>query len=107
MPKKILTKTSKLLLWMIALGETAEFIFPSPREFRRRAYYGNLFETRSSFNKLTYYLVSKGYIKFVDKNNRRFIKLTKKGQMEALLAKALLPQPQKWDGRWRVIIFDI
>jgi phenylacetic acid degradation operon negative regulatory protein len=52
--------------------------------------------------------VNKGWIKYVDKNNDRFVKLTKKGQLEALLAKARIPaKPGKWDGKWRVIIFDI
>ena len=43
-----------------------------------------------------------------DKNSKRFIKLTQNGQIEALLAKAKLVQkPKIWDGKWRLIVFDI
>lgn len=44
----------------------------------------------------------------VDKDNERFIKLTRSGQLEALLVKARLAEkPKKWDGKWRMVIFDI
>jgi phenylacetic acid degradation operon negative regulatory protein len=33
--------------------------------------------------------------------------LTKKGELEALLAKAYLPVKQPWDGKWRMVMFDI
>ncbi len=42
-----------------------------------------------------------------EKNNRKFIKLTSKGQLEVLMSKSILKKPLQWDGRWRLFIFDI
>ena len=38
---------------------------------------------------------------------QRFLQLTKKGEMELLMARAWLNKPAEWDGRWRIIFFDI
>ena len=35
------------------------------------------------------------------------MRLTAEGQLEALLAKAKFPVPVKWDGKWRMVVFDI
>lgn len=42
-----------------------------------------------------------------EKNNQKFIKLTSKGQLEVLMSKSILTKPKKWDGKWRMFIFDI
>ena len=38
---------------------------------------------------------------------QRFLELTKKGEMELLMAQAWLNRPAEWDGKWRIILFDI
>lgn len=35
------------------------------------------------------------------------MELTKKGELELLMARAWLNKPAVWDGKWRVIFFDI
>jgi CRISPR-associated endonuclease Cas2 len=42
-----------------------------------------------------------------EKNNQKFIKLTKKGQLEVLLQKTKLEKQDAWDGKWRLFMFDI
>jgi CRISPR-associated endonuclease Cas2 len=42
-----------------------------------------------------------------EKNSQRFIKLTKHGELEALLLKSKLDKTSSWDGKWRLFIFDI
>ena len=79
----------------------------TPQELRRRARSGKLLGDGRQVINVLYYLSRKGLIKYVDKNNERFIKLTAEGQLEALLAKAKLPDVGQWDGKWRVIMFDI
>ena len=54
-----------------------------------------------------YSLKRRGLVKAVSKNEKKFISLTSKGQLELLLSKAALKKPSKWDGRWRIMIFDI
>ena len=102
MSKKELTKTSKLILYLAAFDDlVAPFL--NIREMHRRLRFGS----QGSLNATIYRLQKRGWIKFVDKNAKRFMKLTKKGELEALIAKAYLPISQKWDGKWRMIVFDI
>lgn len=42
-----------------------------------------------------------------EKNNKKFIKLTNKGQLEVLMSKSILTKPARWDGKWRLFTFDI
>ena len=105
MAKKDFTLTSKILMSLLMAGD---MLLVTPAEMRRRLYNGKVLGDPKKVSAMAYYLARKGLIKYVDKNNERFVKLTKKGQLEALLAKARLAEkPIKWDGRWRVIIFDI
>jgi len=54
-------------------------------------------------------LHDQGLITFVEKNGRRFTRLTEKGESELhrqqLIKKSKTHQP--WDGLWRIVIFDI
>ncbi|OIO33153.1 MAG: CRISPR-associated endonuclease Cas2 [Candidatus Yonathbacteria bacterium CG_4_10_14_3_um_filter_47_65] len=55
-------------------------------------------------------LKEKGYIVFEKKGGKKFIRLTKKGEVEFIKyhqGKVLPSPPKKWDKRWRIIIFDI
>lgn len=102
MPKKELTFTSKLLMSLVVAEDILTPIL-NPYELRRRLRYGN---HRSYLNTL-YKFYKRGWIKYVNKDSQKFLQLTKKGQIEALLAKAWLPTPSVWDGKWRMVIFDI
>lgn len=80
----------------------------TPAGLKKRAWKGQLLGDHENFYQIVAYLAKKGLIKYVNKDNERFIKITSQGELEALLAKAQLPEkPQKWDGKWRVIMFDI
>ena len=105
MAKKDFTLSSKILMSLLAAGD---MLLVSPKELNRRLRSGQILGNNHSAAAISYYLARKGLIKFIDKNNERFIKLTQKGQLEALLAKARLPESHAtWDGKWRLIIFDI
>jgi len=105
MPKKDFTLVSKVLLSLLS---AADMLLVTPDEFRRRLRQGSITGDSRKAADVAYYLAKHGFIRYVDKNNERFVKLTKKGQLEALLAKARLPgRNHKWDGKWRLIIFDI
>ncbi len=54
-----------------------------------------------------YNMEKQGWIKVKREGNNRFIALTEQGQLEALLRKASVQRAAKWDGKWRVVIFDI
>ncbi|MCL5666362.1 MAG: CRISPR-associated endonuclease Cas2 [Patescibacteria group bacterium] len=107
MPSKYGTFSSELLA---AVGEaTGLFTWPveGSSEWIKRQIYGK--RKKFVYDNL-YHLKQKGFIKEISKNGKRFISLTQKGQLEVLLAKAMVfPQSNKknWDGKWRLVIFDI
>ncbi len=54
-------------------------------------------------------LVEKGLIKFEKTENGIFARLTTKGErrLYQMYDKGELPRPRKWDGKWRIIIYDL
>ncbi len=62
--------------------------------------------TRSNQSAI-YRLIKAGLIEIVEADEGNVYRLTKKGKMEALILKAKLPLVSKWDGKWRIVIFDI
>ena len=107
MAKKELTKSSKALLWIGAGVEVLSSFLITPHELRKRAVRGNIFKSTTNFNSALYYLLRNGYIKYVDKNNEKFVKVTKKGELKILMSKAAAVKTPEWDRKWRVIVFDI
>jgi phenylacetic acid degradation operon negative regulatory protein len=53
------------------------------------------------------HLQDRGLIKIINKNNQKFVQLTKTGQIEILLRKAQISKQSKWDRKWRIIMYDI
>lgn len=55
-------------------------------------------------------LVAQGLIIFEEHSGKRYARITEKGkqmlEMESLREKSM-KKPKRWDGRWRVVIFDI
>ncbi len=57
-----------------------------------------------------YNLKKQGMIDFYERNNQIYISLTEKGKQKAgwMQIDALkIKKPQKWDGKWRILLFDI
>jgi DNA-binding transcriptional regulator PaaX len=102
MPKKDLTFTSKVLMYLLVTYDLASD-FVAFRDVLK----GIDYKKDDSAYVMAYRLQQRGWIKWVSKDGQKFLKLTKKGQIEALLAKARMPKPQKWDGKWRLVVFDI
>jgi DNA-binding transcriptional regulator PaaX len=107
MSKNYLTKSSKMLLWIGAGVEVLSSFLVSSKELRKRSIRGNLFKSTENFDSLLHYLLRNGYINYVDKNNERFVKITRKGELKILMSKAGVVKTVDWDGKWRLIIFDI
>ena len=106
MPKKYGT-LGRILLELI--GESTGFFtwpieYTSDWRLKQMGQYGN----KKIYDNV-YNLKKKGWVKEVSKNGKRFLELTKKGQMEKLFAKAHSRpfKSQAWDGKWRLMVFDI
>lgn len=52
-------------------------------------------------------LQNQGLIQVAKRQGKSFIHLTEKGVIKALVQKAAVVKPLKWDGKFRVISFDI
>ncbi len=56
-------------------------------------------------------LAQKGLLRFTERNGRRFVEITEKGQRLLALEKARSDAParkkKRWDGRFRIVMFDI
>ncbi len=102
MPKKESTIINAILFALDAtVGTMMAF---SPYALRSKFLFGRSY---NSYRSAAYNLKKRGSIKFVSKNGKRFLQLTKKGELEILLAKAKMPVAGKWDGKWRMVVFDI
>jgi len=63
-----------------------------------------------TFSQNLYYLKKKKLIRSFIKNKEEYLELTAKGKERAryyFLKKNILKPKEKWDGKWRVVVFDI
>lgn len=64
----------------------------------------------SSLEKVTRRLYRRGYVKVTYEEGQPVVKITDKGRTEVLkynLDKLEIKPPNQWDGKWRLVIFDI
>lgn len=52
-------------------------------------------------------MIQDGLLKIETENGQQFISLTNKGERKLLYYKIIEKKKQKWDGKWRVVIFDV
>lgn len=103
-----LTIAQFLLDRLLELGEMLPGI-ETPYAYRRRLegrppYPG--YRVREEIKRMK----KRGWIIEAEKQGKKFLKLTKKGKLQALykkLQKLATPSSKEWDGKWRCVIFDI
>ncbi len=104
MAKSKLTKTSEFLLYLLTAEELIARGFEPVHAKMHRALHDQPFWYKS----ILYPLVRNHLISVQEEQGIRFCQLTKKGKLKALLAK--IQQNERklpWDGKWRLVIFDI
>lgn len=74
---------------------------PSP--YGRRTFNKDRAGNRSEL----YRLIKSGLIEIVEEEGKEYYKLTKTGEIQVLVLKTRLPIQAKWDGKWRMVVFDI
>lgn len=55
-------------------------------------------------------LLSSGLVVFIEKDGKKYLKLTEKGKLKLMRLEQYnfkLNKPPKWDKKWRIVIFDI
>lgn len=102
--------TTKELL--LTLFDLATPFYSASRMYRQstKEYLDQRAIDRSEFISRLKYLKQQGYIQSFVENKEKFVELTLKGKSRAnelLIDQLKSHRPQKWDGKWRVLIFDI
>jgi DNA-binding transcriptional regulator PaaX len=101
-----------LIAGEIAIASTSPYFVKKaiPRIIKYAAYKIKQKKRLESFCRSFYYLNKKGFINIENKNGQIFISLTAEGKRRAgeyNLDNLSIQKPQKWDGYWRILIFDI
>ena len=99
--------TTLLVGGMIAIGAAPRLDLLKLLGARKR----NPYRLKYQINDTLLRLVRKGLVTFVEKDGRKFARLTPAGtkqlELEQQKAALRLQKNKRWDKRWRVIIFDI
>lgn len=105
---------AKLILRMAALAGLLSLAVIAPNSLqmlklfqtRKRRYFSDI---DHSVKRAVNGLKRRGLIRFVSKNNKTYLEITDKGREEFLKYQLgeLKLKKDKWDGKWRLIIFDI
>lgn len=102
MHKKYGSLSSELLK---AIGEGTG-LFSWPLEGTRDWAWEQLKNRKRVYDNL-YHLKNQGFVRQISKSGKNFFELTKKGQLKLLLSKTKVTKSRQWDGKWRLVIFDI
>ena len=104
--KTIMTK--ELLHWILLSGGVVIISILSPQ--LPYALLKSYLHQRSRLKERLRYLEKKGWIKVEKQGDEVIIKLVEKGKLKAIkyqVDKLKIEKPEKWDGKWRLVIFDI
>jgi len=91
---------------LAALGDAANMLprpFESPYRWVRRA---SGIPYRRYYNTV-HHMQRRGLLRINRQKGKKFIHLTHKGHLEALFSRAALVKSSHWDGKWRMVLFDI
>lgn len=86
---------------VVAVAPQLISLFGKSKYLRQRMY-----QSRSRLSSL----ITSGYLTVEMKNGKKYVRLTPKGEKFAALIQggsAPLKKPKRWDGKWRLLIFDI
>ena len=103
MPKKTFTIVNEILSCLYELGKLLPQPFETPYAHVRRI---RSIQYKSYYTSVKQ-LQKRGAVKLTKNEGINQLQLTPKGKLEVLLIKARLKEKMKWDGKWRIIMFDI
>ncbi|MBP9686277.1 MAG: hypothetical protein KBD66_00575, partial [Candidatus Doudnabacteria bacterium] len=103
MGRQTISVNSKILLAMLLAGDM-------PMRFNGRLLTSPQYPWLRSDRRLLRmlrYLHHKGYVVWEDTAATRLIKITSQGKLKSLLDAFDVDMSKKWDGKWRVVVYDI
>lgn len=89
-----------LLAWTAIAPNTLQLLRYLPKEKWNLAY-----RARSAAGRI----VARGQATWIERDGKKFLRLTEKGRKAFAYeqAKVSLKNQKKWDGRWRMVVFDV
>ena len=96
-----------------ATAHILEFLYDSPGRRAKplvavSAYTVSKFGLGSKeFSNIIRDLKRRNIIAGTEKSGQQYVELTDQGELEVLFLKATMPRESKWDGKWRLVLFDI
>ncbi len=105
-------KIAKIVLKTIGMAGLISMAILAPNTIQAldMFYDRKKYNPKYQVNKAISRLKEKDLIEFHNKNNKIFLRLTNKGESELLkyqLQELQIKKPNKWDEKWRIVIFDI
>lgn len=92
------------LLLGLGFGKQGPVLFETQYDYFRRVYKAL---SPKRYYDTVYQLQKRGVIAVDNKKGKKFLRLTAKGELELLLKKTVVDSAGPWDGKWRMVIFDI
>jgi len=110
--KKPKSEIVKDVLYWLFVAESVVIAATSPYFLRNllRSFKNSRKYPKKKVYDTFYYLRKHGFIEITQKGHQIYISLTKEGKKKAGLFQIdflKIKRPKKWDGKWRIIIFDI
>jgi len=104
------TKINTAIIGVVAVAGVIAIAAVAPRLinlFGKSKYVRQrLYQSRSRVSSL----IARGYLTIEMKHGKKYVRLTPKGEhFAALIRDGVMPlkKPRRWDGKWRLLIFDI
>lgn len=107
------TNIQKIILGSIATAGLLSVALVTPNAIQLLKSFGidkNLKNFKNDTNRSLSNLLSAGLVVFIEKDGKKYLKLTEKGKLKLMRLEKenfQFKKPKKWDKKWRIIIFDI
>jgi len=107
------TNIQKVILRSIATAGILSVALIAPNSLQILKSFGidkKLKNFKNDANRSLSGLLSSGLVVFVEKDGKKYLKLTEKGKLKLIRLEKYnfkLKNPIKWDKKWRIVIFDI
>lgn len=103
----------KIILGTIATAGILSVALVAPNALQVLGSFGidkKLKNFRYDANRSLSRLLSSGLVVFVEKDGKKYLRLTEKGKLKLIHLEKFnfkFKKPRKWDKKWRIVIFDI
>ncbi len=105
-----ITKVALAVLKVIAGAGLLAMALCAPNALQALGMFDKRYRRPSYINRVVERLMHRGFIRFERRNGKLCLALAEKGARELARyeeGQLTLSKPKKWDGKWRILVFDI